>query len=248
MTRWGLVVALGCLLLEPTVAAAQAMPPDIVILRDGTMMRGTILAVAPDGNVQIQLPDGALRDVPTSTTRYAGPAGDSPTFALTDAEPAPIAVDPPPGTAHVTLRTRAEQLHLWRWTNADPVEICALPCTADLRIGDVVFGFSTGDGRAQLLREHFDVAPGAVFDIDFVDHHGARIAGIALLVAGLLLGGGLIATGIAVDSGLNPAAPSAGIPLDVVGGILCLGGLVTGAALLSWHDSIDVDPVVDPDA
>ena len=80
--RLPLFAALCAALLgsSPRLAAAQttggagSAPPDIVRLKDGGMVRGTIIELVPNGSVKIQLADGQTRTFAMADTTYAGPA------------------------------------------------------------------------------------------------------------------------------------------------------------------------------
>jgi hypothetical protein len=52
--------------------AANPVPPDVVRLKDGGMVRGTIIELVPNGSVRIQLPDGQTRTFAVADTTYAG--------------------------------------------------------------------------------------------------------------------------------------------------------------------------------
>ena len=70
----------------PPLASAPASPPkDIVHLRSGGIVRGTIVESLPGDAVKIQLVTGEIRTIPYSETTYVGP--DTPPA------PAPAQVD-----------------------------------------------------------------------------------------------------------------------------------------------------------
>lgn len=87
-----LVVLLGLLVAAPSLVSAQA-PPDVVRLRDGGMLRGTIAEHEPESHVSIVLPTGEVRRVPASEVLWAGPADEM----------------PPAGTTGVTTRADYSQ-------------------------------------------------------------------------------------------------------------------------------------------
>lgn len=62
------------LLSVATVARAQALPPDVVHLTNGGMLRGTIIENLPGDHVTIQLPTGETRTYPSAEVASAGPA------------------------------------------------------------------------------------------------------------------------------------------------------------------------------
>lgn len=80
------------MLLVPTIAAAQeasspapatapAAMPDIVVLKDGSMLRGTIVELDKQKEVTIQLPTGKTRTIAMSEVTYAGAEADRSTAA-----------------------------------------------------------------------------------------------------------------------------------------------------------------------
>lgn len=56
----------------------RAAPPDLVLLRDGGMLRGTIIESRPRRGVVIQLATGEIERVPADQIRFAGRAADAP--------------------------------------------------------------------------------------------------------------------------------------------------------------------------
>ena len=77
---------------EPPAAEPQppaAPPPDLVRLKDGGLLRGTIAELVPERRVVIVLITGEKRTVPMHLVEYAGPATKEPA-------PAPRGAPPPP--------------------------------------------------------------------------------------------------------------------------------------------------------
>lgn len=95
------IVLLGLLAAAPSWVSAQA-PPDVVRLRGGGMLRGTIAEHEPDSHVSIVLPTGEVRRVPAGDVLWAGPANEMPpsgtTGVTTRADYSEHAV-PSPGTS-----------------------------------------------------------------------------------------------------------------------------------------------------
>jgi hypothetical protein len=63
-------------------AVAQTSPPDIVRLKDGGMLRGTVIESLPGKYVRIQLADGTARELAYDQVAYAGPVVTNPTPSL----------------------------------------------------------------------------------------------------------------------------------------------------------------------
>lgn len=111
LRAWVLLLFVA-LLAAPAQVDAQ-VPPDVIRLRDGGMLRGTITEHVPDSHVSILLPSGESRRVPASDVLWAGPAAEMPPPGMSvvttppsygsDAAPATSPVAPgvyaPPGTA-----------------------------------------------------------------------------------------------------------------------------------------------------
>lgn len=76
-------------LLCASSALAQSLPPDVVRLNNGGMLRGTIIENLPGDHVTIQLPTGETRTFPSSDVASAGPATPTPA-------PTQELVPPPP--------------------------------------------------------------------------------------------------------------------------------------------------------
>src|SRR5262245_37595241 len=78
----------------PTTAAV--VPPDVVLLKNGGMLRGTISELVPGEFVAITIGSGEVRKLPMSDVRYAGPASQMPaaqTAPETDSETKANAAD-----------------------------------------------------------------------------------------------------------------------------------------------------------
>lgn len=57
-------------------AAAQDLPPDVVRLRDGGMLRGTIIESSPGSHVLLTLANGETRRVEAEDVEWAGPVAE----------------------------------------------------------------------------------------------------------------------------------------------------------------------------
>lgn len=83
----------------PAAASAQALPPDVVRLKNGGMVRGTILEIVPDAHVQIRSATGELRQYPMKDVLYAGAAANDPAVAPQPAGAVPPGSAAAPGSA-----------------------------------------------------------------------------------------------------------------------------------------------------
>jgi hypothetical protein len=72
------IVSLAFLTSAGAQAQAPSPVPDVVILRDGGLVRGTIVEAPADGPVTIQLVTGDVRTYPRADVEYAGPESSRP--------------------------------------------------------------------------------------------------------------------------------------------------------------------------
>jgi hypothetical protein len=87
--------AITTAVFSTTVWAFGADLPDIVRLKNGGMVRGTIIELVPNDHVSIQLPNGEERKFAMTEVDYAGPQETKP--APPGAGDAPGTAAPPPG-------------------------------------------------------------------------------------------------------------------------------------------------------
>jgi hypothetical protein len=76
MVVW--VVALLVSMPAHAADAPASVPPDIVRLKDGGLVRGTIMEMVPGKMVDVALPSGSTRNIPMSDVAWAGRAADDP--------------------------------------------------------------------------------------------------------------------------------------------------------------------------
>jgi hypothetical protein len=85
-----LALTLALLLATAFPASAQpSLPPDVVQLANGGMLRGTIVENLPGDHVTIQLATGDVRTFPSAEVQFAGPAASAPGAAQELVPPAP---------------------------------------------------------------------------------------------------------------------------------------------------------------
>ncbi len=97
--RW-VVAAFVLVLASAPQAMAQTVPPDLVQLANGGMLRGTIVENLPGDHVTIQLATGEMRTLPSAEVRFAGPASAAPSASATEIVP------PAPSASLATPMTR----------------------------------------------------------------------------------------------------------------------------------------------
>lgn len=97
-----LAVWVGALLASTPVHAEDApagAPLDIVRLKNGGMVRGTIVELVPGKTVEITLPNGAGRTIPMDAVDWAGRASDDPGPGARNTQPPGDTVPATPATA-----------------------------------------------------------------------------------------------------------------------------------------------------
>lgn len=205
----------------PAAAPAPAAPtvaPDVVRLKSGGLLRGTIAESEPGQFVVIVLITGETRKVAAADVQYAGPSNAEP-----GAIPPPPAAPPPPPVAPplepngavrplvtiegpaarvqfestppgVTLQRRAASAGVYSGgVGANIVvhgfeEICTAPCRASLPAGTYTFGASQGGGRT-IEAEPVTLPPGeSTLTARWQSRGGVRAAGW-LIAFGSLIGG-----------------------------------------------------------
>jgi hypothetical protein len=170
--RAGVVLAAVCFSMA-SVAHAQPDAPDVVVLRAGGVVRGTISEAIPDESVVIVGAEG-VRVIDWADVAYAGPASDAPAASSTaprlppppPASPLPRAPEATLDAAHVRLYLTSVPTGVWVYARAHGlalrraeryrlpvmrawreglVPICVTPCTAVLPRGRVGFGLEIDD-------------------------------------------------------------------------------------------------------
>lgn len=190
MPRFWLMFALfaasNVVLLFATEASAQAAP-DVVILRDGGMLRGWILESLPDERVTIRLVDGRAREVAWSEVSYAGPESDRP---RTSAPTEQIRVDdasapPPPVEVQVRVQSADSNLTLYRrgesrlsaWYLGRRFDrLCSVPCELSLPLGPLELALAQGSGDLRSTRT-IDITRAGTLDVHYVDRLAIRVVG-----------------------------------------------------------------------
>ena len=227
------------LLVAASTAAAQT-PPDVVMTRDGGMMRGTILEHVPGSHVTLQTPSGEQRRIDGTWVTYAGPAAGAPGAtgnpAATPGAPAGV---PAPPTAPTEPRAQLQlesnvpgvTFHLntgsatataWGgggWAVATALgydRLCTAPCNTTIPLGVQRLGLSYGDGTV-IPAPSFDIPTNGTLYGTYVDNDGIRIAGWLVMILGVGAGLGLMlyplfdGNSITTDDYILPLAIGTGI-------------------------------------
>lgn len=228
-------------------ASSQAQPapsgplatPDIVVRKDGSMLRGTIFDRNPK-DVTIQLPNGHMRTIPMGEVTYAGPetemsnhgaptkgserrgAGRSSTMTLE------LTADLPEATFFLRPGTVAGGYQA----------LCTAPCAATIPAGRHRFAVAQGRNSAIEVEGTTTLTSDSLVAARYESRAGLRAAGWTILgvglFAGLLVasssasekceGGGsgscsvtLSEKNLAVGLGLMAVGMGVGIPLASIG-------------------------------
>jgi hypothetical protein len=254
---------------EPPSGSSPTGPsPDIVRLKDGGFLRGTIIELVPKDHVDIQLPNGQTRRVAWSDLTFAGSAK---TDAARNGTATPSSPPPAQGADEVTVELEADgapelRLHVrvgqsemtgvaWSGGRAvgvsaesrDYASLCVAPCTTRMPFGTHRLALSTLGGKAIEASEGVIISQPSTLHGHYESYSGVRALGWVVLGATLVGSAVLIATSFGDEqpakcssSGLSCSAPKSG--LDEVRLGVGLGVLVVGslvgALLLMKKDEV----------
>jgi hypothetical protein len=239
----------------PAQTGAMARPPDIVKLKNGGLIRGTISELIPDDAVVILMVTGETRRIPMAEVEYAGP--DKPVAPEAPApKPAAAPAEPEPETPS-TLNARLESVDVpikfFARSETEGVkefsELCTAPCDAALTPGNYRFALSEPDAKEPLTAMPTLRITGPVtVRGKFRSRRGLRAAGGVTLFLGTIVGVLLWAT--ASDSENVCTASGSCVDVDVenearlwAGRLITGGSIITGFILLTRGDSATVEVV-----
>jgi hypothetical protein len=241
---WPATAILLALLACPRGARADATPPDSIYLKNGGMLRGTLVDAIPGDHARIQLATQDIVTVQWSDVLRIEHAGDTPTqhppsAATAEPSPAPSPASSPSGGAVWVHVEGADGARLEQDTTGDGdwTAICDAPCDRSLPAGfdyRVAGGGLRASGRVTLqgtpgARETLHVTPAS---------SGWFVAG----VTGMAIGGGTAYVGLFLGIfgsfgytktsggtstyvGPSPGLATAGWTMVAAGGVVALGGL-----------------------
>ncbi len=205
----------------PAPAGPQpaALPPDIVQLRNGGMVRGTIAEIVPGEAVTIVTMTGETRKIPFADVSYAGPAEKAPSGAVAaaaKASPAPEETDSASVTrsydarpfavvhaaeARVSYASEPESGTLFvRTATAQGYasasgydELCTAPCSLSLPSGKHVFSVRSPGSRWQVEADPIQIPAGnSTLISNYVSRAGTRTA--LIVIGSLVAVGGITLT------------------------------------------------------
>jgi hypothetical protein len=238
-------------------AAPASTPPDVVRLKSGGMVRGTIITALSGEPVVIRLPDGTERRFEAAEVVYAGPAEASAQAAPPSPADAPARAGATVHTGEARLTLAGAQPNLTfhvksreSWVSGhgggssgryfagrvvDYARLCTAPCEATLPAGSYRFGLSSNEGP--VVETNAVTLRGNERLVGRYESKGhLRTTGAVIGIAGLVIGAALAVVPLATaDSGEIP------IVLPMIGtGVIILGGFVT-IPMLGIPDSAKVD-------
>jgi hypothetical protein len=242
-------------------ATAPSQPLDVVLLKNGGMLRGTISELVPNEYVIIDTTSGKQRRIDMAEVKYAGPAKDAPSAeapAKSDAPSPPPAPAPAPtpqapeessevdvqfnGDPGVRFHIRTGQAVLMNTRLAADSfsEVCTVPCSTKLQRQSYTFGLSDGDGRPVLAENAVQVDRPLALNGKFQSYAGLRVAGWIVVIGGALAGTALIMSSSNDCDALDDTCE----PIDsgmLWGGVAVgLGGAVIGVVMAMKKDESDV--------
>lgn len=257
------------LLFERPVAAQPAMP-DLVRLRDGGMVRGTIAELVPGDHVVIVLPTGETRRFEASLVEYAGAASAAP------AQVAPAGAVPPPivepgrtapaptgftevsrGHARLRLVSDTSGITFHRVTGSATAtawgpggaavasarsfdRLCAAPCEVDGSVGIQELALSIGTDDPIPVRDPVSIGGDATLNGVYTSRSGLRAAGWVTLIGGM--GAGIVMMFAGLLPGLDVENGGEINPVLLFGGTgVMLAGAIAGVVMVSRKDIAEIE-------
>jgi hypothetical protein len=246
----------------PAPAGAATKPPDIVRLKNGGLIRGTISELVPDDAVVILMVTGETRRVPMAEVEYAGP--DEP---AEHQAPAPKQrVKAPAEAEHDTssgLTARLESVDVpitffarYEMDGAGEYnELCTAPCDTTLTPGNYRFALAAPGGKEPLaaMPTLRITGPGTIRG-KYRSRSGLRGAGVLVLIVGTVTGVLLAVTAtteeedcaVTVTGPSSPRCQTVDVTSDVqlwTGITIAAASAITGLVLLTIRDSATVELV-----
>jgi len=247
-----LLLSIG-LALAPLPVLAN-VPPDLIRLKDGGMLRGTIVEMVPGEKVTISLFDGELRTLPMSDVDYAGAADAAPTTSSAQETVEPM-VTVRTEKMTLKLRTPGEKL-TWHLSESAGVaygpggfavalnfrRLCTSPCEAELPAGSHRLALAKQEGFPITAIDPLDVSRDGELVGHYDDNSTTRavilIAGIAAVLGGTaLMISPLLSDDESADPGDDDYEPDDGLGVGFYAG---LGVMFVGALSFSFMPGDEV--------
>ncbi|HVK71192.1 MAG TPA: hypothetical protein VM694_42335 [Polyangium sp.] len=245
---------------EASADGGQASVPDIVLLKDGGMLRGTIVEKDPKGSVTILLPSGKSRTVDMASVTYAGaesampkadedgdededeaparksPGGKTKPFITVKAGEAALKLESNEANATYHVRSGSAYVVGPRGSAVGQsfTEICTAPCEASLPVGTHYLALSKQGGVPVLSTDPVRLDGPSRIVGSYTSNAGTRMVGLGVLVGGIVVGWVVMLVPILTR---DPAEDFSVTPL-IIGGALLLAGSFGGVLLMSRRDDV----------
>jgi hypothetical protein len=235
-------------------APASATAPDLVMLKDGGMVRGTISEMSPGEAVTIITIAGVTKRIPMSDVSYAGPADKAPKAGEAPAPTTPDGTRPfitvqgkavpfkfvsqQPG---LTLHIKTGEAEAVTWMGTPTgisavafTPICSAPCDATLPAGAHQLAVSKDNGRPVVTTDMAMLREPSILEATYESKQGVRTAGWVVLVGGLAAGAVIMFAGTSHTTTTCPVGDYSCVPdtSTDLSGIYIGGGVMIGAALV----------------
>lgn len=256
--------------LAAPASAQQGAPPDLVMLRNGGVLRGTIAEMNPGGSVTIITLTGEKRVIAMGEVSYAGPAQSAP-----GAAPPPAAGGPKPliqlNARDAPLHLRASQPELTfhlrvtestgttvgmgaglgsrsamgfggvsQFSGRTYARICTAPCDATLPAGQYNLAISRGSGQPVETDAMTRFDGPATLQGHYTSYAALRVVGIVVTVASIVTGGYLFITALHQCDSNDPSCDPVDKGRAITGAAILIGGSIVGGILSSKSDESDI--------
>lgn len=229
----------------PRFRASSGAPPDLVLTRDGGMIRGTIVRSEPGRRVVIELSTGDVQELEWGDIRFAGRAEEAPLDRRHADTPRPeparegelrvrfvsdlrltlhrlgATAMSTASSGFVTVRGRSELYE----------RVCTAPCELTLDPGVHQFALAVG-ARPPFAAGALDITHAGTLRGVHVNHAGARAAG------GIVFALGLIGAAVMVPLSFVFGWWGPNLPLLIGGSVSGGVGLLVGIPLMALRSGV----------
>jgi hypothetical protein len=238
----------------------QSQAKDVVRLKNGGLLRGSIAELVPGEFVVIVLITGETRRVPAAEFDYAGPDREPEEQSEEEEEeeekeeaeeeveqPAPRrpsgkivrSMDHRPMEEMVSVKSARGEVKVYVRAPAAGsgkrfAELCKTPCDVYLEPGEYEMALSELDSSEPVeARERVRIEGSENLEASYESRASTRAAGVVILLLGTLGGGAIIASA-------NEENSSAQV---TIGGVLVAGSLAGGIVMITRSDIVEIDIV-----
>jgi hypothetical protein len=249
-----------------TAASGSAQPAggDVVKLKNGGLLRGSIAELVPGHFVVIVLITGETRRIPAEEFEYAGPdraAESPPSEEEEEEEEEEEAEEPEPRRRSgrivrnmdrrpledlVSVRSTGEAVRVYVRAPAKGEgkrfsEVCKTPCEVELEPGSYEMALSEIESSEPVeARERVRIESGANLEATYESREGVRLAGIFLMLGGGATGAVVAATADQKCVGGECQADSTQVAIGVLIAAGCLAG---GIVMMTRSDVVQIELV-----